>query len=83
MGFDDTVRVYLKAMNWVVDLMSTVPECSLATSTPCADFDVRNLSGHLRGTAQRSLGTAERRATCEIPHVIINVRAAMLAQRFG
>lgn len=50
--YNDTVRVYLKAMNWVVDLMSAVPGRSLATSTPCADFDVRSLSGHLLGNSR-------------------------------
>jgi uncharacterized protein (TIGR03086 family) len=85
MRFDDndTVRMYLKTMNWVGDLLSAVLESSLATSTPCTDFDVRSLSGHLIGTAERSLGTAERRSTREIPHVIIDVPDTMLAQRFG
>ncbi len=83
MTFDETLCAYVKAMNWVGDLMSAVPQPSLATSTPCTDFDVRGLSGHLLGTAERSLGTAERRPTRKIPHVIIDVPDTMLAQRFG
>lgn len=83
MTFDETLRAYLKALNWVGDLMSAVPESSLASSTPCTNFDVRSLSGHLIGTAERSLGTAERGSTREIPHVIIDVPDTLLAQRFG
>ncbi len=81
--FDETLRAYLKALNWVGDLMSALPESFLATSTPCPDFDVRSLSGHLIGTAERSLGTAQRRSTREIPHVIVDIPDTMLAQRFG
>jgi uncharacterized protein (TIGR03086 family) len=81
--FSDTLDVYSDAMTWVSDLMSAVPESSFSKPTPCPDFDVRGLSGHLLGTAKRSIGTAERRSTREIPHVIIDVPDAMLAQSFG
>lgn len=54
----------------------------LSAPTPCAEFDVRSLSGHLLGTAERSLGAAQGRATREIPPVITNVSDAMLARRF-
>jgi uncharacterized protein (TIGR03086 family) len=81
--FSDTLDVYSDALTWVSDLMSAVPESSFSKPTPCPDFDVRGLSGHLLGTAKRSIGTAERRSTREIPHVIIDVPDAMLAQSFG
>jgi len=74
--------VYLGALHWVGDLMADVPERSLSAPTPCAEFDVRSLSGHLLGTAERSLGAAQGRSTREIPHVITNVSDAMLARRF-
>lgn len=83
MRFNDTLDMYSNAMTWVGDLMSAVPGCSLSEPTPCPDFDVRSLSGHLLGTAKRSLGTAERRSTREIPHVIIDVPDGMLAHRFS
>jgi len=81
--FSDVLDVYADAMTWVGDLMSAIPESSLSKPTPCPDFHVRSLSGHLLGTAKRSLGTAQRRSTREIPHVIIDVPDAMLARRFG
>lgn len=73
---------YLGALYWVADLMVDVSQMAFSQPTPCADFDVRDLSGHLLGTAERSLGTAERRSTREFPHVITDVGDAMLAQRF-
>lgn len=82
MNFGDALGVYLEALTWMGELMSRVPDSSFRCPTPCADFDVRSLSGHVVGTAERSLGTAERRSTHEIPHVITDVPDAMLAQRF-
>lgn len=78
----EVLRVYLESLAWVGDLMSAVPDSSFDRSTPCAGFDVRSLSGHLLGTAERSLGTAEHRSTREIPHVVTTVPDAMLAARF-
>lgn len=74
--------MYLGALHWVGDLMADVPERSLSAPTPCAEFDVRSLSGHLLGTAERSLGAARGRSTREIPHVITNVSDGKLARRF-
>lgn len=80
--FGEVLRVYLEALAWVGDLISAVPDSSFDRSTPCADFDARSLSGHLLGTAERSLGTAEHRSTREVPHVVTTVPDAMLATRF-
>lgn len=82
MDFDDALRDYAAAAHWVGELMADVPESSLTSTTPCAAFDVRSLSGHLLGTAERSVGTAERRSTREIEHVIVDVPDALLARRY-
>lgn len=82
MRFDDALRDYAAATHWVGVLMADVPESSLTSTTPCAGFDVRSLSGHLLGTAERSVGTASRRSTREIAHVIVDVPDALLARRY-
>jgi uncharacterized protein (TIGR03086 family) len=62
--------------------MAATSERMLAGPTPCEDFDVRTLMGHLIGTAERSLGTAEGRPTNDIPHVVVDVGDDDLAGRY-
>lgn len=76
------LRVYDGALRWVGQLIAATPLHSLESSTPCDDFDVRALIGHLIGTAKRSLGTAQRRSTKEIPHVVMDVADADLAKQY-
>jgi uncharacterized protein (TIGR03086 family) len=76
------LRVYDGALRWVSQLIAATPMRSLECSTPCDDFDVRALIGHLIGTAKRSLGTAQRRSTKEIPHVVVDVADADLADQY-
>ena len=51
---------YFAAPAWVADLMAATRPEQLGLRTPCADFTVCDLMGHLLGTAHRGLGTARR-----------------------
>lgn len=62
--------------------MAATSEEALVDPTPCEDFDVRTLMGHLIGTAERSMGTAEGRSATQIPHVVVDVGDADLAGRY-
>jgi uncharacterized protein (TIGR03086 family) len=55
---------------------------ALGRGTPCDDYNVRALIGHLIGTAERSLGTAQKRSTRDIPHVVVDVAEADLTDRY-
>lgn len=74
---------YLDALAWVSELMTATKTRQLDARTPCADFDVRRLMGHLLGTAHRGLGTARRVSTRDIPHVITDVPDAELAATYA
>ncbi len=51
--------------------------------TPCAEFDVRTLLGHLIGTTQRGTATGEGRSTRPIPHVITGIADGDHAARYS
>ncbi|MEU4482791.1 TIGR03086 family metal-binding protein [Micromonospora sp. NPDC023966] len=74
---------YFDALGWVTQLMTQVRSEHLEARTPCVDFDVRGLLGHLIGTAHRGLGTARGIPTRGIPHVITNVADAELASTYA
>ena len=69
-GDVDVRDLYDEALAWVAGLMRTVPASLLSRSTPCPEFSVRALMGHLVGTAERGLATAQHRSTTSIPHVV-------------
>lgn len=79
----DPRRVYAHAVGWAHELMAQVAHRDLERATPCVDFTVRALMGHLIGTAERGLATAEGRPTGPIPHVISDVPDDELASRYG
>lgn len=74
---------YFDALGWVTHLMTGVRSEYLEARTPCEDFDVRSLLGHLIGTAHRGLATARRNPSRDIPHVITDVPDAQLASRYA
>lgn len=74
---------YLDALAWVSELMAATRSGQLDARTPCEDFDVRHLMGHLVGTAYRGLGTAQRVSTRDIPHVVTDVSDDELATRYA
>ena len=55
----------------------------LGARTPCADFDVRSLLGHLIGTAHRGLATARGSPAQGIAHVITDVSDGELASAYA
>lgn len=73
---------YFGALEWVGGLMSATAQEQLDLPTPCADYSVRDLIGHLVGTAHRSTGTAQRVSTRHIPHVVTNVADEDLAATY-
>lgn len=75
---------YLTAMNWVAELMASIPLDRLGRPTPCAEFDVRTLMGHLIGTAERGLATAQQHGPRRhIPHVVTGIADQQLADRYA
>jgi uncharacterized protein (TIGR03086 family) len=74
---------YFDALDWVTRLAMEVPTEEMAAATPCEDFDVRSLLGHLIGTAHRGLATARGIPTRDIPHVVNDVPDAELASTYA
>jgi uncharacterized protein (TIGR03086 family) len=79
---DDPRPVYRTAMDWVTALMRAVPPHRLDAPTPCAEFTVRTLMGHLIGTAERGLATGTGRPNAPIPHVVTDVPDSRLTARY-
>ncbi len=78
----DPRPLYSAAVAWVHELMAGIREDQLDAPTPCAAFDLRMLLGHLVGTAERSLATAQGRPTVLIPHVVVDIANGDLATRY-
>jgi uncharacterized protein (TIGR03086 family) len=76
-------RDYFDALEWVAGLARRVSEKDMGLATPCEEFDVRSLLGHLIGTAHRGLATARRLPTRGIPHVVSDVPDADLASTYA
>ncbi len=83
MSFERQRDDYAASLAWVAGLMASTSPSSLDAPTPCADYDVRALMGHLIGTAERGLGTAERRSTRHVPHVVTDIRDEELAGTYA
>ena len=73
---------YVDALGWLTQLMTAVHPTQLSARTPCEEFDVRSLLGHLIGTAHRGLATARRIPTGDIPHVVSDIPDAQLASTY-
>jgi uncharacterized protein (TIGR03086 family) len=74
---------YFDALDWVTHLATEVSIEEMGAGTPCEDFDVRRLLGHLIGTAHRGLATAQGISTGDIPHVVNDVPDAELASTYA
>lgn len=66
------VRDYAAALDWVSGLITTTEPEMLSRPTPCAEWDVRALIGHLIGTAHRGRATATA-IPAGVPHVVTDV----------
>ncbi|MFI6333102.1 TIGR03086 family metal-binding protein [Micromonospora chersina] len=82
MTFAQQLQDYSDACRWVGELAAATQAPQLDARTPCEDFNVRSLLGHLLGTAHRSLGTARGVSTRGIPHVITDVGDDKLAATY-
>lgn len=82
MDLEGQRRDYFGALEWVGGLMSATAPDQMGAPTPCEEFAVRDLMGHLIGTARRSVGTAEGTSTRHIPHVVADVADGDLAATY-
>lgn len=83
MEFEQRLTDYGAALSWVADRMGSVAPAELDLPTPCEEFTVRALTGHLLGTAYRALGTASGESTRHVPHVVTDVRDEELAPTYA
>lgn len=81
------INDYAAALEWGSGLIAGTRSEALGVPTPCSDWDVRHLVGHLIGTAHRGRGTATGVSTADVPHVVTDVpddrHAATYAQLAG
>ena len=82
MNFERQRRDYFGALEWVGGLMTATTRDQMDVPTPCEEFTVRELMGHLIGTARRSTGTAQGISTRHIPHVVADVADGDLAATY-
>ena len=64
---------YAAAIGWVHDLVGAVPADRLSDPTPCAEYDVRALLGHLVATLHRARAIAEGGDPTAEPTVVTGV----------
>ncbi len=64
---------YRRALHWVASLLHGVQPDQLDDATPCADFDVRALAGHLVATVDRARVIGEGGEVFSVPHVVTHV----------
>lgn len=83
MPFAQQVADYQAALTWVSWLMSTTDSAHFERPTPCAEFTVRDLMGHLLAAAHRGLGTARGESTGHVPHVITDLPEEDLAPTYA
>ncbi len=79
----DPRPLYRDAVAWVAGLAAAVPADRMAGPTPCAEFDVRALLGHLVTTARKVRGFAEGTDTLAVPHVSTGIPDAALARAYA
>jgi uncharacterized protein (TIGR03086 family) len=81
--FSQQRRDYFDALGWVAALAEATHAGQLGARTPCTDFEVRSLLGHLIGTAHRGLATARGGTASSIPHVVSGVPDDDLARVYS
>ena len=74
---------YAVSLGWVSSLIGDTPARVFGEPTPCSEWDVRLLIGHLIGTAYRGRGTAAGVSTAEVPHVVTGVLDDKLAALYA
>lgn len=71
--YEQQLGDYAAALGWARGLITATEPGMLTLPTPCTEWDVRTLIGHLIGTAHRGRGTATRRPATGVPHVVTDV----------
>jgi uncharacterized protein (TIGR03086 family) len=74
---------YRAALDWVVGLAAAVRPDQLDLPTPCPEYDVRTLLGHLVGTARRAVAIAEGRSPFDTPTDVTDVADGDLATTYA
>ena len=64
---------YRTALAWVGELAARVPAGRLGDPTPCSDWDVRTLLGHLVATVDRARVIGEGGAPFSVPSIVADV----------
>lgn len=81
-AYEQQLHDYAAALGWVSGLIAATESGQLTFPTPCAEWDVRMLIGHLIGTAHRGLGTGTGRPASDVPHVVTTVPDTELAPTY-
>src|SRR3954447_8735597 len=74
-GTADPRPLYRDALAWVRDLAAHVPAERLTDPTPCPEWDVRGLLGHLVATVDRARLVGQGGAPNAMPRVVTAVAA--------
>ena len=74
---------YRAATEWVVGLAAGVRPDQLTAPTPCPEFDVRTLLGHLVTTARRARAVGDGRPPLDVPVVTTGVADADWASTYA
>jgi len=69
----DPRPLYRDSLTWVRDLAAQVPAARMADPTPCAEWDVRALLGHLVATVDRARVIGEGGDVNAMPRVVTGV----------
>lgn len=69
----DPRPLYREALAWTASLIDQVREDQLTASTPCTDFDVRTLLGHLVATVERARVIGEGAEPSTVPLVVAEI----------
>lgn len=79
----DPRPLYRDAVTWVAGLAAGVPADRMDGPTPCDEFDVRALLGHLVTTVRKVHGFARGADTSAVPHVSTGIADDALATAYA
>jgi uncharacterized protein (TIGR03086 family) len=74
---------YFDAVAWVGGLIAATGPERLGGPTPCREFDVRQLIGHLLGSCRRGLASARGLSSRDVPLVVTDIADGQLATAYG